>query len=83
MDTSTTSRSLTIRLPRDVYAEAQSVAKRRNTSLNTLLREGLAIRLREEEFAELYAAFGEVGREEDCDVEFALHAQAEVVLREE
>ena len=69
MGTTAMPRSLTIRLPGDVYSEAQSVARRRKTSLNALLREGLALRLKQEEYSELFDAFGLVGREEDCAVD--------------
>ncbi len=76
-------KSLTVRLQDEEYAAAKRVATKRKMSLNSVVEEGIRMRLAKEEYDELYEAFGQVGLEDDCDVEFAFHAQAEVVLRDD
>jgi hypothetical protein len=76
-------KALTVRLPLDLYESSSALARHRRVSLNTLIQEGLAALLREEEQARLYAAFGELGEEmQEADVEFAVPAQWEVVRRD-
>ncbi|HZT40773.1 MAG TPA: hypothetical protein VFA07_01220 [Chthonomonadaceae bacterium] len=77
----TDQKAITIRLPADVYAEAQDAARRHETSLNRFVLEAVSQRLKQEEFQELYDAFTLVGQEEDNNVDYAFEAQAEVVLR--
>jgi len=73
-------KALTVRLPLDIYHASAEVAKRRKMSLNALVREGLTALLRDEEYADLYEAFGQLGEDaEESNVEFAAHAQWEVV----
>ncbi len=75
-------KALTVRLPEDLYRASAEVAKRRKVSLNSLVREGLNIILKEECYARMYEAFGQVGEDTDMtDVEFAADAQREVVER--
>lgn len=73
-------KALTVRLPEDLYRASAEVAKRRKVSLNSLVREGLNIILREEHYVRMYEAFGLVGEDASMtDVEFAVDAQREVV----
>jgi hypothetical protein len=53
-------------------------------SVNALVQEGLTVLLKREEYARLYDAFGELGKDaQESDVEFASDAQWEVVSRGE
>jgi hypothetical protein len=76
-------KSLTVRLPSDLYESATSLAKKRCISLNTLIQQSLAAVVKEEEDRELYEAFELLGQyPEECDIEYAFAAQSEVVLRD-
>ena len=75
---------LTVRLPLSLYKESTEAAKRRNVSLNALVKEGLTTLLKEQEYERLYEAFGQLGEDtEEADVEYAAHAPREVVSRDE
>ena len=74
-------KTLTLRLTPDLYFAAQRVARRRAVSLNTLLQESLASTLRAEEERQRYEDYSLLGQEaEICEAEYAIHAQAEVML---
>jgi hypothetical protein len=76
-------KSLTIRLPHDLYETARAVARRREMSLNALVKNALEVMAKDEDEARLYEAFGLLGVDvKESDVEFALPAQREVVTRE-
>jgi hypothetical protein len=80
----TEQRSVTIRLPENIYQESVKAAKAKNISFNSLTQEGLLKILREQREKDLYDAFTLVGQDaEESDVEYAIHAQAEVMLRDE
>ena len=84
MEATIPARPLTVRLRPDLYEAAMRLAKRRSSSLNTLIQETLAEAIKEEEDRELYEAFELLGQfPEECDVEYAHAAQAEVALRVE
>ncbi len=73
-------KSMTIRLPIDLYNSSSEVARRREMSLNALIQEGLNVLLKKEEYARLYDAFGQLGKDaQESNVEFASHAQWEVI----
>lgn len=75
-------KTVTIRLPIELYETSSAIAKRRRVSLNSLVQEGLNAIKQADENARLYEAFGELGEDgEECDVEFAMPAQCEVVRR--
>ena len=77
-------KTLTVRLPLDLYESSRQIARRRRVSLNALVHQGLAEIAKDEEYARLYEAFGELGEDaEGCDVEFAVPAQWEVISRGE
>ena len=78
-----TTQSVTVRLPRPLYARATDLAKERRVSLNAFVQQGVeeAVRLAEER--ERYDAYSMLGEDAaECDVEYAIHAQAEVMLRD-
>jgi hypothetical protein len=78
----TETKTLTVRLPMDIYQASAEIAKRRRISLNALVQEGLTAVMKEEEYTRLYEAFGQLGEDaEESNVEFAAHAQWEVVSR--
>lgn len=76
--------ALTVRLPVDLYEAATCVAQKREMSLNALVREGLEAIVRDEEEQALYDAYTLLGQDpEECDVEYAIYAQAEVMLNDD
>lgn len=76
-------KTLTVRLPEDLYLTTTLIAQKRGVSLNGLVQEGLARLIREEKAIELYEAFSLVGEDaEESSVEFAVAAQLEVVKDE-
>ncbi len=76
-------KTLTVRLPEDLYRNTAEVARKRGVSLNRLVQESLAQIIRDAHAAELYDAFSLVGEDaEETNVEFALQAQWEVVTDE-
>lgn len=77
------SRSLTVRLKPDLLAAAARLAKKREMSLNSLIQESIARQVKEQEDRELFEAFEAMGSfQEDSNVEYAIHAQAEVMLHD-
>lgn len=76
-------RNLSLRLSPELYSEAQSVAERRHVSLNSLLVEGLVKLLQEHREREIERGFELLADDPDSDVEYAIHAQAEVMLADE
>lgn len=77
-----TTKTLTVRLPLELYQASSEVANQRRISLNALVQEGLNTILQAENYTRLYEAFGQLGEDaEESDVEFAAHAQWEVVRR--
>jgi len=72
--------TLSVRLPSSLYEEGRRLAADRHTSLNALIQEGLEVIVAEKKERQLFDAFGEAGKDiEENDVEFALHAQSEVI----
>lgn len=64
-------KSLTIRLPEDVYNESRRIAHNRQESMNKLVRQALEAVVREEKEKELFDAFGLIGDDPDTDISFA------------
>lgn len=76
-------KTLTVRLPRELYETARATARRRDTSLNGLVQDALQAMARQEEEAQLLASFDVLSEDaKEADVEFASAAQREVVLSE-
>lgn len=70
----------TLRLEEDLYTRVKEVARARQTSFTAFVQAVLAEALKNEEQKALYDAFSLVGGEPDeADVEFAVHAQREVL----
>jgi predicted DNA-binding protein len=73
--------SLSIRLPIRLKDRAAEVAQSQEVSFNTFVTRLIEKAVKEKEDQELYDAFSELGSDlEISDVEFAFHAQAEVIL---
>ncbi len=77
MTSKSETKTLTLRLPDDLYSVGTAAASRRKMSMNTLVCESLAAYLKEEEEQQLFEAFTLAGKAEDADVEFAFEAQAD------
>ncbi len=74
--------ALTLRLPSDLYKEAKNIAKKKGKTFSGFLRELLEERLKEEKNKILFEAFSRVADDkEEIDVEYALEAQREVVIK--
>jgi hypothetical protein len=74
-----TTKSVTFKLPEQLYVASSAVARRRRISMDTLLQESLASVIREEEQV-LYDSFTVLGDDpEGTDVEFAFLAQVEAI----
>ena len=83
MSTTANTRTVTLRLPNDLYEKATRLARQNNKSLNALLQEGTQRLLKEEEERELSAGFDLLAEHPDeCDVDYAIYAQAEVMLND-
>jgi predicted DNA-binding protein len=83
-NTMTTPKTVTLRLPENLYHAGNLAAQKRQISMNALLKESLEARLKELEDEEMFEAFTLVGQDkEEADVEFAIHAQSEVMLHGE
>ncbi len=73
-----------IRVPEDVFLRSAEIARRRRISFNRLVHEALERVIHDEEYAEMHEAGTLLGSDPaECDVEYAIHAQAEVMLRDE
>ena len=78
------SKVLTVRLPFELYSAAQEIARQRDVSLNSLMQESLLAAIRTAEEQTLYNDYTTLGQDTKmCDVEYAIHAQAEVMLSAE
>jgi hypothetical protein len=84
MPTNSSTRTVTLRLPNDLYDKTAQLALQKHMSLNALLQEGAQRLLQQEEERELSAGFDLLAEHPDeCDVEYAIYAQAEVMLHDE
>jgi hypothetical protein len=77
-------KALTLRLNPKLHAEISELARRREVSVNALIQQNLETLVRVEEEKARYDAYSLLGQEpEECDVEYTIPAQAEVMLRDE
>ena len=84
MPVSIPAKPLTIRLQPELYSAAERLAQRRAISINGLVQQSLAAAIRADEERERYDAYTLLGSDpEECDVEYAIHAQAEVMLNDD
>ena len=75
-----TAKSLTIRLPVDLYEEGREIAEKHQISLNALIQQCLKASIDAEIDKKLYDAFSLVAENrEEASVEFAMPAQWEVI----
>ena len=84
MATRAKTKTMTVRLPIDLYEAGSKVAKRRHMSLNRLVQDSLRAVLKDEADKALYDGFTGIGMDaEMSDVSYAVEAQREVMLRDE
>jgi predicted DNA-binding protein len=81
---STASQTVTLRLPRELYDRTTELAKKRKKSLNALLQDGVRKLIEEDENRALSDGFDLLAQHpEECDVDYAIHAQSEIALQNE
>ncbi len=84
MNSSTTAKTITLRLAPADYRIATSIAKRKNLSINKMFLNGLRLLEEKEKERQLFDDFTAIGKHTDvADVEFALSAQSQVVVKHE
>lgn len=74
--------TLTVRLPEELFGRAAASARRRGMSVNAYLVQQLQQGVRLELDQQLFEEAGMIGDLDDCDVAYALEAQAEVALND-
>ena len=75
---------MTVRLQPQLYNAAIRVASASGKSLNALIQTGLESVIREAQEREMYEAATLLSMDEgECNVEYAIEAQLEVILRDE
>lgn len=72
--------SFTVRIPISLHKRVKETLKRKNKSLNAVVKELMQEWLKKEQEKELFEAFSIVGEE---NVDYAIEAQREVVLTDE
>jgi hypothetical protein len=74
----------TFRFPDDMAQALKSAAAEKGITVNELARQLIRDHLKVREERALYDSFTELGKNrEEVDVEYAIHAASEVVLRDE
>ncbi len=74
-------RAMTVRLSPEMHREAAEAARRRGTTLSALIRQSLAATIEADDYQARYDGYTLLGQDmEECNVDYARHAQAEVVL---
>lgn len=77
---SSAAKSINVVMPAQVYETAARTARKRHISVNALIVESLKATTRPTQGRGLYESFTELGKvAEECDVEYAIHAQQEVI----
>lgn len=77
---STATKTLTLQMPVDLYRVTAKTAKKRRMSLNSFILEGLEAKRQQEQAKTLFDSFTKLGKHAaECDVEYAVQAQREVV----
>ena len=75
--------TMSIRLPAGLHQASRDLARRRGISLNSLVEESLVALIAADEEERFFQSFTLLGQDEsECDVEFALPAQREVMARD-
>ena len=76
--------ALNVRMPDDIYQNTRELAQRQGVSLNTYILEKLEQGNRTARDQELFDAASLLADDAaECDVEFAIYAQQEVMLSDE
>jgi hypothetical protein len=77
-------KALTLRLAPELHRAITELAHRRTLSVNAFIQQQLESIVRAEEEQARYGAYTLLGQDAGaCDVEYAVHAQAEVMLHDE
>ena len=83
MNIEPSARAITLRLPLHLHTAVAQAARRRHQSINALIQQNLETLVRAEEEQARYDAYTLLGQDADeCDAEYAIHAQAEVMLHD-
>ena len=77
-----TPKSLTVRLTPEIYQAAADIARERSISMNTLISESLLAEIEAADERARYDDYTLLGQDPECNVDYALEAQAEVMLRD-
>ena len=78
---STLTHALSLRVPSDMFQESSRIAQQWEISFNALVQEALQRVIDEERKREMYEAATLLGMDSELtDVDYARHAQAEVML---
>lgn len=73
-----------VRIPENVFRESEKIARRRKISFNALVQQALLREIEAEQEREMYEAATLLGMDAaSCDVDYALYAQSEVMLKNE
>ena len=82
MATRESGHSMTLRIPEQLYMSVADAAKERNQSVNSLVQESLRKTISEIEQLKRFDEYTLLGQDEDSNVDYAMYAQAEVMLNE-
>ena len=83
MNTTPSARAITLRLPPALHTAIAQAARRRHQSINALIQQNLEALVRAEEEQARYDAYTLLGQDaEECNVDYAIYAQAEVMLHD-
>lgn len=75
-------KALTLRLNVELHEAVVRLARRQDCSINAYLQQRLQDIVRLEEEKARYDAYTLLGQDAETDVEYAIHAQAEVTLHD-
>ena len=75
-------KSITLRIEQSLFDKTKNIASKENYSFNSFVQNLIVEKLKEREKKELFDEFSLVGEDENCDVEYAINAQKEVILNE-
>ena len=84
MSEAAVSKTLTVRIAPELYEAALHIAQQRRVSLNALLQQSLAAAVRSAEEEARYEEYSLLGSDlDESDLDYAIHAQAEVMLSDQ
>lgn len=76
-------KAVTLRLSPALHTAIAQAARQHSQSLNTYIQQNLEAIVKAEEEKARYDAYTLLGADEDTSVEYAIHAQAEVMLHDD